>query len=75
MMLWQRTRPLRQVQELNSVMILLNPNHLLDDVDINRWMSYVHIFKDYLNIVLLNYFLFSLHVYMFLFCILEAACD
>jgi hypothetical protein len=40
-------------------------------------MSYAYIFLDlnYLNIEILNYFLFILHVYMFCFCILRATCD
>jgi hypothetical protein len=39
-------------------------------------MSYVYIFQDYLNVIILIYFIFIFNVHMFFFfCISRAICD
>jgi hypothetical protein len=38
------------VKELDPVMLLMSLDYPVDDVDIDRWMIYVSIFWDYLNI-------------------------
>jgi hypothetical protein len=43
-------------------MLLMSPDHSVDDVDIDRQVSYVYKFWDYLNIVVLNYFIFILRI-------------
>ena len=76
MMSWQSMRSLRQDRELDPFVLLIRPNHLVDDVNIERQMSSVYIFWDYLDIVLLSYFIFILHVYLFVcFYIFGAPCD
>ena len=36
MMPWLKTRPLRQEQKLDPVVLLMSPNNLVDDIDVNR---------------------------------------
>jgi hypothetical protein len=36
MMLWQRIRPLKQVQELDLVVLLMSSDHPVGDVDVDR---------------------------------------
>jgi len=36
MMLWQRIRPLKQVQELDPVVLLMSSDHPVGDVDVDR---------------------------------------
>ena len=76
-MSWQRTKPLRQVQKLDPVVILMSLNHPLNDLNVNRYMSYVYMFWDfnYLNVVLFKYLRFILHVYMFFIYNHGATCD
>jgi hypothetical protein len=67
MMLWYKTRPLKQGQEMDPIVLLMSIGHLVDDVNIDRLMGYVDIFCyfNYYNVVLFKYLRFILHVYMF----------
>jgi hypothetical protein len=62
MISWQMMKPLKQEYKLDPVMLLMSPDHSVDNVDIDRQVSYVYKFWNYLNIVLLNYFIFILWI-------------